>query len=528
MSTCPSCASVLELDAAFCGQCGARVRARRSTLVGTELDGRFHIDAKIAEGGFGSIYRATHLASNHVVALKVLHAELAVDENLAARFRREGETLSSLSSPHTVSVYETGEADDGTLYIAMELLHGESLLDRFRARGPLPWRGVLEIMKQVCRSLGEAHALGIVHRDLKPANIHLEQNDYVKVLDFGIAKLLRGSVSRSNQVGPEDDGDDLTRVGQAVGTLEYMAPEQLIGAACDGRSDIYALGVVVYEILTGRRPYADATGPMSLVAAVMTQPLVPPSSLFACGCIPPEADRLVLRCLAKEPKDRFASVGAVVEAIDEILVPLARGSWSTELADEDTTWIDVPPAAPVVPPMRITPSRQPVMYDDAIGLAHTHMQVAISPTTNPGFAPITPSRAPTDAQSPLTPTRGLARGSSSPYAEPRSRARRQSDLELESFVSPSAPFAEGSRVRPRPTPLPARAPTGSVPIVLASSQPRVAPLSPTPSVVRLASNPATDKTRAVRPLSALRVLAWTIALLAGGAGVGMAAASLIG
>jgi serine/threonine protein kinase len=504
MSTCPSCQAVLELDAAFCGQCGTRVRARRTTLVGTDLDGRFHIDAKIAEGGFGSIYRATHLASQHLVALKVLHAELAADENLAARFRREGETLSSLSSPHTVSVYEVGEAADGTLYIAMELLRGESLLDRFRARGPLPWRAVLEIMKQVCRSLGEAHALGIVHRDLKPANIHLEHNDYVKVLDFGIAKLLAGSES--------DDGDDLTRVGQAVGTLEYMAPEQLIGAACDGRADIYALAVVVYEMLTGRRPYADATGPTSLVAAVMTQPLVPPSALFACGCIPADVDRLVMRCLAKDPVDRFASVGDVIAAIEAILVPLARGSWSTELADEDTTWIE----APIVPVI-ITPSRA------ELGFAHTHMQAAMAPTTNPGFAPVTPSRMPTTVAPPLTPTRGLARGSSTPYG----RARRQSDLELEKQASAISPFAEGSRVRLRP--LPERPLTGSEPLVdLAEMGP--GPFFKSPDVP---GQPATEKgpgpiSRTTGQLSALRVLVWAICLLAGGAGVGMAIASLAG
>jgi len=490
------------------------VRGRRRTLVGAELDGRFHVDAKIAEGGFGSIYRATHLASRHVVALKVLHSELAADENLAARFRREGDTLSSLSSPHTVSVYEVGETDDGTLYIAMELLGGESLLERFRTRGPLPWRGVLEIMKQVCRSLGEAHSLGIVHRDLKPANIHLEANDHVKVLDFGIAKLMRGSDS--------DDGNDLTRVGQAVGTLEYMAPEQLIGSTCDGRSDIYALGVVIYEMLTGRRPYADATGPTSLVAAVMTQPLVAPSALFASGCIPPETDRLVLRCLARDPRDRFASVADVIEAIDAILVPLARGSWSTELIDEEPTWIDQVPAAPVLPPV-VTPSRQPVMHADAnLGYANTHMQAAISPTTSPGLGPITPfpitpSRAPTDVQSPLTPSRGLARGSSSPVA-PYGRARRESDLELATFSAPLSPFAEGSRVRPRPTPDPA--PTGSLPLVdLAPTNEPVLPAPPAPT---------TDKTRAVRPLGALRVAVWTVGLLLGGAGVGMLVASLIG
>ena len=505
MTTCPSCATELELDAVFCGQCGARVRARRTTLVGADLDGRFHVDAKIAEGGFGSIYRATHLASKHVVALKVLHSELAADDNLAARFRREGETLSSLSSPHTVSVYEVGETDDGTLYIAMELLVGESLLDRFRARGPLPWRGVLEIMKQVCRSLGEAHALGIIHRDLKPANIHLETNDHVKVLDFGIAKLMRGSDS--------DDGEDLTRVGQAVGTLEYMAPEQLIGSSTDGRSDIYGLGVVMYEMVTGRRPYADATGPTSLVAAVMTQPLVPPSKLYDCRCVPAAVDAILLECLAKDPKDRYANVGALIAAIDEVLVPLAKGSWSTELVptDDEATWIDTPPLAPTLPPPVITPSRMPVMHEAAF--AHTHMQAAV---TNPGVGVITPSRmhitpsrAPTDVASPITPSRGLARGSSTPYG----RARRQSDLELQTF---KAPFAEGSRVRPRPTP----DPTGSMPLV------DLAPdLAPAPAPVPA---PTTEKKAVVKPLSPLRVLAWTVCLLAGGTGLGMAIASLLG
>ena len=533
MTTCPSCTAELELDATYCGQCGSRVRARRTTLVGAELDGQFFVDAKIAEGGFGTIYRATHLASRNLVALKVLHAELAADEMLAARFRREGETLRSLSSPHTVSVYDLGETYDGTLYIAMELLYGESLLDRFRARGALPWRGVLEIMKQVCRSLGEAHSLGIVHRDLKPANIHLGAHDYVKVLDFGIAKLIRPSAT--------DQHSDLTRVGQAVGTLEYMAPEQLIGSECDGRSDIYALGVMFYEMLTGRRPYADATGPTSLVAAVMTEPIIPPSSLFECGCIPPEVDRLVVRCLAKEPKDRYSNVFDVIDAIDAILAPLARGSWSTEMSEPDaeSTWIDTVPQS-ALPQIIITPSRQPVMHAEGIGYEATHVQT-VSPTTNPGLGPLTPtsmrtpvapSRAPTDIGA-ITP-RGLARGSSSPVS-PYQRARRQSDLELQTFTAAPAPFAEGSRVRVRLAPgdqahlAPAPAPTGSVPLVIARTTAPLAPTLPAPTMIRLETRaPSIDEAKAVRSLGALRILLWTIGLLVGGAAAGMILTSLIG
>ena len=509
MSTCSSCANEIEVDAAYCGHCGARVRARKNTLVGTELDGRFRVDSKIAEGGFGAIYRGTHLASKHVVALKVLHAELALDESLAARFRREGETLSMLRSPHTVSVYEVGETEDGTLYIAMELLRGESLLDRYRARGPLPWRSVLEIMKQVCRSLGEAHALGIIHRDLKPGNIHLEANDHVKVIDFGIAKLMRGS--------DIDDGADLTRVGQAVGTLEYMSPEQLIGGACDGRSDIYALGVLVYEMLTGRRPYNDATGPTSLVAAVMTQPLIPPSRLWATGGITAEVNGLVLECLAKDPKDRFANVGAVVAAIDEIIKPLARGSWTTEV-DEESTWIDDKlPAPPSLPNVIIAPQSQPraAMHaggeaaSAAVAFARTHEQAAM---TEPDLIPASPP-------GPVTPSRGLARGSASPVNS-FGRARRESDRDVPTPVA--GVFADGSRVRPRPMPNPDEAaPTGSEPLVDFAKDDTIPGEPPKPE------RPVTDKTRAVKPLSWGRVVGWTVALLAGGAAVGMAIASLI-
>src|SRR5690349_17968965 len=185
-------------------------------LVGTVFDKRFRIEERIATGGFGAIYRATHIKSGHPVALKVLLPSLAQDLGVVARFRREGDTLTALRCPHTINAYELGQAGDRTLFITMELLHGESLFERYKANGPFEWKRMARIARQVCESLAEAHAAGIVHRDLKPTNIHLEthgdDSDFVKVLDFGIAKILRGS---------DFDAADITNAGQMIGTLDY-------------------------------------------------------------------------------------------------------------------------------------------------------------------------------------------------------------------------------------------------------------------------------------------------------------------
>lgn len=331
--TCPACGCHLdEADAAFCGNCGASTRARRLTLVGMILDERYRVDAKIAEGGFGSIYRATHVASGLDVALKVLHADLASDPSLATRFRREAACLERLHDPHTVACYEVGQAPDGALYIAMELLVGQSLHDRMLQQGRLGWRTALSIVRDACSSLAEAHELGIVHRDLKPANLHLGANDNVKVLDFGIARIANSEV---------DDGAELTRMGQMIGTLEYMAPEQVVGGACDARSDIYQLGILAYEMITGRRPFAGASNPTSLITALLTQTPPAPSTMFCGGCLPQEVDRLILRCLEREPEHRFASVHRLVDAIDAALLlsdaqPMQR---HLDSDDEAPTWI---------------------------------------------------------------------------------------------------------------------------------------------------------------------------------------------
>ena len=338
---CPSCSADLAADAMFCAECGYRMRGRRS-LVGVTIGDRYRVDARIAAGGFGTIYRGIDIVSGREAALKVLHADLAADPNLAARFRREGTTQSSLRNPHTVQTFGVGEAGDGTLFIAMELLRGESLHERFRVCGPLAWRSVLRIMRGVCSSLAEAHALGIVHRDLKPANIHLEAEpvpDFVKVLDFGIAKLMSGSAL--------DDAGELTRVGTAVGTLDYMAPEQLVGGECDGRTDIYTLGVVAYEMITGQRPFQDATGPTSLITAVFTRQPVLPSQLMPDA--PVELDAILMRCLARDTAERFANVQELDAAIGQLLA----------VTDEPTTaWTS--------PTHRVTVSEPEITLRDAV------------------------------------------------------------------------------------------------------------------------------------------------------------------
>ena len=311
---------------------------RLDPLLGGVVANRFRISEKIAAGGFGAIYRAEHMASGHAVAIKVLHPQLAADPNVIARFRLEGATLSKLRAPHTVTTYEFGETPDGMLYIVMELLRGVSLHERLRERGMLPWREALQIARAICISLAEAHALGIVHRDLKPANIQLETRDdadYVKVLDFGIAKIKRGTST--------DDQPELTTAGQMIGTIDYMSPEQILGGQPDGRSDIFTLGILLFEMIAGRRPFAESTTPTSMLAALLTQ-IAPRLSTFAP--VPAALDAIVARCLLREINDRFATVDELAEEIDRVLMTssdagatrtIAIGLHTKKWEDEEAT-----------------------------------------------------------------------------------------------------------------------------------------------------------------------------------------------
>lgn len=333
---CPSCSSALEASARFCGVCGYRVPSvpahakattaaraptpkrpsREDLYINQVLNNRFKVESKIGEGGFGAVYRGTQLATGRKVALKLLHPDMKKDGNLVARFRREGMVLCNLRDAHTITTYDFDQTSDGTLYIAMELLEGKSLHHVFKEEAPLNWKRTFKILIEICSSLAEAHAQGIVHRDLKPDNIYLENrpgnSEFVKVLDFGIAKVVRGEPGQQ-QVS------QLTATGQTLGTLEYMSPEQLMGRQLDGRSDVYALGVLAYEMVTGRVPFPDAKGPAALITAQLKQIPQPPSVVQPSAALPPIVDEVILEALEKDADNRYADVTAMATALQEAI-----------------------------------------------------------------------------------------------------------------------------------------------------------------------------------------------------------------
>ena len=379
----------------------ATVAEKRDPLLGTLFDGRFRIQFRLAAGGYGAIYSAVEVSSRAEVALKVLHSNLTLDKSCVKRFRREGALLRKLEDPHTLGAFELGEAPDGTLYIVMELLHGETLHDRIRKSGPLPWQKTIEITRAICSSLGEAHGAGIVHRDLKPSNIFLQDrdgHDFVKVLDFGIAKILRGN----------EHATQLTVAGRIIGTVEYMSPEQLQGELCTARSDMYALGVVMYEMLAGNRPYA-VNDPASLLAAMLHGP---PARPVADTPIPAELERIVMRCLALEPQGRYRDVASLAAALARVNVAEKRDQTTHAHPDEAPTWFDPrarpsspPVAAPQAPP---APSAAPQPRPAPVDVEGRTVRAAIPPP------PLVPPVAPPPAPSPAADV----------PATPRSRQRR--------------------------------------------------------------------------------------------------------
>ncbi|MGW3344092.1 Stk1 family PASTA domain-containing Ser/Thr kinase [Nonomuraea rubra] len=268
-------------------------------LVGRLLDGRYRIESRIARGGMATVYLALDIRLDRTVALKVMHRSLAEDPAFVRRFIGEAKSVASLSHPNVVHVFDQG-TDNDVVYLSMEYVPGKTLRDILRERGRLPAREALEIMIPVLAALGAAHQAGMVHRDVKPENVLMTDDGRVKVVDFGLAK----AIEATNQ----------TRTGVMIGTVGYMAPEQVITGAADVRSDVYAAGIMLFELVTGQQPY-DGETPMSVAYRHVHDTVPAPSSLVPE--VPPLIDTLVAGATAREPEHRPADATAMlVAAVD--------------------------------------------------------------------------------------------------------------------------------------------------------------------------------------------------------------------
>ena len=305
---CPNCGSTPDRPNPDCPRHGRpdQVRERPSPWIGKRIAERFLIQHKIGEGGMGTVFQALDQQTNTEVAIKVVRPELAADATLSKRFLREAKTVSQLKHPNTIKVLAYGQSGDGPLYMAMELLHGQTLTALIEER-PLSLRRAAHIMAQVCDSLAEAHAQGIVHRDLKPGNIHLVPGpsgpDEVRVLDFGVA-----------QVQSTGNDTKLTKIGSIPGTPLYLSPEAAAGAQIDHRADIYALGAILFEMLAGSPPFFGTSG-IETILMHINQPPPTIRSMNRAASVNEATEQLVKRMLAKAREDRPASVTEVRDAI---------------------------------------------------------------------------------------------------------------------------------------------------------------------------------------------------------------------
>ena len=265
---------------------------------GTQL-GPYEIVAPLGAGGMGEVYRARDPRLGREVAIKVLPAGLAQDVDRLRRFEQEAKAVGSLNHPHILAVYDTG-SHEGSPYVVSELLEGQTLRERL-AGGALPLRKAVEIAAQVARGLAAAHDKGVVHRDLKPENVFVTSEGLVKILDFGLAKLTQV------ELAPESESPTRTRQtdpGVVLGTVGYMAPEQVRGAAVDHRADIFAFGAILYEMLSGHRAFKKETSPETMAAILREDP---PDLTTTNHTLPPALERIVAHCLEKNPQERFAS-----------------------------------------------------------------------------------------------------------------------------------------------------------------------------------------------------------------------------
>jgi len=352
-------------------------------LVGKTVSGRFKIVSVIARGGMGKVYKAEQAPLGRVCALKVLMPKYEGDKDpeFHRRFFLEAATAAKLTHPNTVTIFDYG-IDEEIYYIAMEYIEGRTLFRVLRDEGPFPESRTAHITRQICRALREAHGLGVIHRDLKPGNVllssHGDEKDYVKVLDFGLVKDVTG------------EKEDLTQQGLFMGSPKYMAPEQILGGEVSARTDIYALGVMMYEMLCGRVPFDRGAGVGTLMAHVHNEP--PALQTYLPDLVlSPAMEAIVFRCLEKDPARRFASMNDLLASLksfagDDSLVDAHDSGTNSLLHHPPRSAVRVTgmPSQP-----EATPYPRGVMRRDSTG-----PQTMAPQTVRSGYPSVPPSAAP--------------------------------------------------------------------------------------------------------------------------------------
>jgi serine/threonine-protein kinase len=488
---CPNCHEPLREGAQFCTHCGARTAAAATaegtpsslptvesgqgaagvetfeagdSLVGRVLDGKYEIVAPLGSGGMGAVYRARRVHIGDEVAIKVLHSRLTGDEKLVERFRREARAAAQLHHPNVVTIHDYGEArGPGRLaYIVMELVRGESLRDILRREGRLAPARAVALMRDVCAGVGAAHRRGIVHRDIKPDNIIVTPADEdrpaesVKVVDFGIAKLRDLAA----------EGSTLTEAGMMVGTLFYMSPEQCKGEPLDARADVYSLGAMLYEMLSGAPPFTAS----NITSLIFKHVAEPPPPLPEDLPVTPALRAVVMRALSKDPDARPRDAS---EFAREILSALSAPATETAAPAAGTTTAQEPFFPATAHPVPVTPSSPPRPSGRAAGTtpdssAPDEVTVVHDPARSQ-TRPSAPLPAPVPRPAPYPP-----RPHAPPPAPPRpSRKGYVAGLLVVLFVSVAGLAVLGLllylnrgggttvNVNARPTPTPARANTNA-------------------------------------------------------------------
>jgi serine/threonine-protein kinase len=329
---CPSCGTMYGPGAQFCPRDGTalKTKTRSQDLAGRVIAGRYRVLARLGAGGMGQVYKAEHIRMGSLCAIKLMNPALERDPEALSRFAREAAHASRISHANIARVYDFGETQDGLLFLAMEFAEGETLSKIIARDGALPPARAAALARQVADALAAAHELGTVHRDIKPDNIIVNTTksgrETAKVVDFGIAKGLNAPVD-----------EQVTRAGFVVGNPKYMSPEQLIGEATDARGDVYSLGCVLFEMLTGQ-PAFSASGGAAQLTKRLTEP--PPSPRVRQPDVPAELDAIVTRAMARDPEARFESAAAMRDALTTVVEAITTGR---SRIHTDGSWMAVKP-----------------------------------------------------------------------------------------------------------------------------------------------------------------------------------------